>query len=327
MRFEHLEIVKLLLENGADVNIQDDNRNTPLIVASRNQHLEIVKYLVDNGANKYVNDKELIKVSMYGELEKVKELIENGVDVNIQDNDGETALMTASTRGHLDIVKYLVKQGANINLKDNDGNTAYLNALDNMHIEIAKCLVQQGTDISYYKQPTTKQNKLTYSGIVHAATKSGLEYVDFGGGTKTWGHVDHVDNKKSVVLLSIYSKPIDVLYTPFMMQGGTTNQANNANFRAWMGTITSQLEMQDIPKDSDGWYEDVLTILYEPDNDTQIYGKDYFIEIMRNKNGSKYLFINQAEHNILLENNMKDGSKLIPNMRYEMVKNNIKKLF
>ena len=46
-----IEIVKHLVENGADVNAKDENKATALTEASKNGHLEIVKYLSENGAD------------------------------------------------------------------------------------------------------------------------------------------------------------------------------------------------------------------------------------------------------------------------------------
>ena len=48
----YLEIVKLFLENGANVNFKDDRENTPLHRACKNCHLEIVELLLANGAEK-----------------------------------------------------------------------------------------------------------------------------------------------------------------------------------------------------------------------------------------------------------------------------------
>ena len=74
----HLEIVKLLVLHGADVNSINKNGESSLIVASVNGHSDIVKLLVKNGA-----------------------------DVNIKDKDGNTSLICASYRGYLEIVKIL----------------------------------------------------------------------------------------------------------------------------------------------------------------------------------------------------------------------------
>ena len=45
----HLEVVRLLIENGADVSVKDD---VALRLASRYGHLEVAKLLIENGAKK-----------------------------------------------------------------------------------------------------------------------------------------------------------------------------------------------------------------------------------------------------------------------------------
>ena len=47
----HLEIVKHLLSQGADIEAKNNDGNTPLISASRGNCLEIVKYLLSQGAD------------------------------------------------------------------------------------------------------------------------------------------------------------------------------------------------------------------------------------------------------------------------------------
>lgn len=45
------EVVKLLVEHGASVNVQSQNGFTPLYMAAQENHDNVVKYLLSNGAN------------------------------------------------------------------------------------------------------------------------------------------------------------------------------------------------------------------------------------------------------------------------------------
>jgi serine/threonine-protein phosphatase 6 regulatory ankyrin repeat subunit B len=72
----HTEIVKHLVEHGADVNICSDKNDNPLYLASENGHTEIVKNLVEHSA-----------------------------DVNICRDENVTPLYIASGNGHTEIVK------------------------------------------------------------------------------------------------------------------------------------------------------------------------------------------------------------------------------
>ncbi len=54
----HLEIVKFLVESGADKDAKGSKDWTPLHFASRDGHMEIVKFLVEIGADKEAKDDE-----------------------------------------------------------------------------------------------------------------------------------------------------------------------------------------------------------------------------------------------------------------------------
>ena len=88
----NIALVQKLLDEGVDVNIQDNEGYTALILASTYRHIDIVKLLLNSGAN-----------------------------TNFQNNVGETALLLASLRGRTDIARLLLTSGANPNLRDNDG--------------------------------------------------------------------------------------------------------------------------------------------------------------------------------------------------------------
>ena len=66
----HLEIVKLLLKNKADVHAKDDGA---LRFAAKSGHLEIVKLLLENGADVHADDNAALRYSLAnGHLEVVR---------------------------------------------------------------------------------------------------------------------------------------------------------------------------------------------------------------------------------------------------------------
>lgn len=131
---EKMDIAKLLIERGARIDLYSAGKNhTPLDLAAREGDLEMVELLVDNGANvnKY---KPLHHASKNGHLEIVTYLVEHGANLNEPDDivigvdganlnepdieigvDALSPLHEAVKGGHFDVVEYLVEQGADIN--------------------------------------------------------------------------------------------------------------------------------------------------------------------------------------------------------------------
>ena len=100
--------ISRLLRLGADVNAKTKNSLwTALHWASRYGHTAVVRLLIQNGAN--VNAKTfddwtaLHWASKYGHIETVKLLAANGANVNAKNNRGKTALDIARDNGHTNI--------------------------------------------------------------------------------------------------------------------------------------------------------------------------------------------------------------------------------
>jgi ankyrin repeat protein len=147
----HFDIVKYLVENGAAVNANDSRSSTPLILASKNGNFEIVKFLVENGADvnaKYKADHTaLVLASKNSHFEIVKFLIENGADLNAKCSDKHQPLILASKNGNLELVKYLIKNGEDVNATNNNNDTALILASKNGHLEIVKLLIESKADL------------------------------------------------------------------------------------------------------------------------------------------------------------------------------------
>ena len=54
----HIEIVKYLVEHGADINKRNNDGWSPLLIVCFNGHIEIVKYLMEHGAD--IKDKDRV---------------------------------------------------------------------------------------------------------------------------------------------------------------------------------------------------------------------------------------------------------------------------
>ena len=54
----HLDIVKFLLEKGADINLQDEYDSTALFYAAAKDKIDIIKFLLEKGADKTIKNKD-----------------------------------------------------------------------------------------------------------------------------------------------------------------------------------------------------------------------------------------------------------------------------
>jgi ankyrin repeat protein len=120
---DHRETVLLLLKKGAQTGIQN-----ALIYASKRGFVEILEYLLDNGVQIDVQDDDgrtAFMVAVQSNVEvAVLFLLDRGAQLDLQDMDGCTALMLACKEGHSEIVKLLVSRGARLDLQDNNYNSA-----------------------------------------------------------------------------------------------------------------------------------------------------------------------------------------------------------
>lgn len=135
-----LEIAKLSIAHGADINVRNNKGETALMWAIRLRYLEIVKLLLDNGANINTQDNNggtaLMQSSERDNIEIAKMLLEKNLDINTANINGDTALMLAAKNGQKDTVKLLLDNGANINNKNKDGYNALMLAYIHQYTKV-----------------------------------------------------------------------------------------------------------------------------------------------------------------------------------------------
>lgn len=145
------ETSEILVNKGANVNLvytcKDGSiTDPPLWKAVESGSLDIVRLLVEHGADINYKDKAgatiLIHASMFGSKSVLEYLLQKGADVNARDSEGKTALITAAGSGYTDNVKILLKYHADKNIKDNSGNTAATTKKSKNDSQIRKILTE-----------------------------------------------------------------------------------------------------------------------------------------------------------------------------------------
>ena len=114
-----LDVVKELIDRGAEVNAQTGQGITPLHLAARKGHKDVVEYLVKEAEAEDLPDnlqggRALHYAAGAGKLEVVeclsKALKERGGETNPSDNNGIIPLHMAVKRGDIDLTKYFIKR-------------------------------------------------------------------------------------------------------------------------------------------------------------------------------------------------------------------------
>lgn len=145
----HADIVKFLLQHKADPAIAAHNRQTPLFVACGNGHSDIVELLLKHGANHAIATAEtgqtpLIAACCTGHVEIVRLLIKNKVIIRTPDKEGKTPLYAACANRQFKVARLLIEHGADIKSSDIFGNTSLSAAAFGGSLEIVLMLLQKG---------------------------------------------------------------------------------------------------------------------------------------------------------------------------------------
>lgn len=127
VKFNSLDAVKVLLENGANVNIRSRDYSTPIFHAIQSQNTDILHTLINHGADihdTYQGKTPLLKACYVDAYGCITELLRTTVNVNDSDNLGNTPLIYAVSNASVPIVKALLAKNADISVRNNAGEMA-----------------------------------------------------------------------------------------------------------------------------------------------------------------------------------------------------------
>ena len=146
----HTEIVQILIDHGADVNLGEFDPalkylSTPLQGAASFGHKDVVGLLVAHGADVNLG-LSLCFAARFGRTEVLELLIEKGAAVDAKDTKGRTALHWAATTSDTRPTKILIAHRADINARTNDGRTPLSVARKRRNTEVEVLLRQHGAE-------------------------------------------------------------------------------------------------------------------------------------------------------------------------------------
>lgn len=155
---EQYDIVKSLIEKGADINAHEQSKHSSpiLAVAAANGDVPMVTYLFEHGASVHVkdaNNEPIIFVGVMGGAEILKLLVDHGADITAVDDLGRTVLHEAAHFGQVDVAQFCLGAGISAQSKDNIGRTPLYDTTyplprakaENL-VQIAEMLFAQGAN-------------------------------------------------------------------------------------------------------------------------------------------------------------------------------------
>ncbi|MEM7595201.1 MAG: ankyrin repeat domain-containing protein [Cyanobacteria bacterium P01_A01_bin.83] len=145
---------ELLLVNGAKVNAQNKNGGTPLHSIAK-LDLEAVEILLKYGADPNIPGfGEKTPLYYIRNSEQAKILLENGADPNVKDKYGDTPLHAIyraekiEISEKVEIAKILIQYGADVNAKNKLGNTPLYNVASTSSLQLAKLLIDARANVN-----------------------------------------------------------------------------------------------------------------------------------------------------------------------------------
>uniref|UniRef100_A0A8B9KPF9 Ankyrin repeat domain 28 n=1 Tax=Astyanax mexicanus TaxID=7994 RepID=A0A8B9KPF9_ASTMX len=146
--------VRSLIFKKEDVNVQDNEKRTPLHAAAYLGDAEIIELLILSGARVNAKDNKWLTplhraVASCSE-DAVQALLKHSADVNARDKNWQTPLHVAAANKAVRCAEALVPQLSNVNVSDRAGRTALHHAAFSGHLEMVKLLLSRGANINAF---------------------------------------------------------------------------------------------------------------------------------------------------------------------------------
>ena len=143
--WERVAVVRVLLENGADVNARGDYGHTPLHLADND---DVARVLLECGADPGARDNTgqtpLLRTTS---VKAAQALLENGADPNARDNSNGTPLHARTGRLNTEVAQVLLENGADPNARDDENRTPLHWASEMGDLDFVRLLLRHSADI------------------------------------------------------------------------------------------------------------------------------------------------------------------------------------
>ncbi|EHH58809.1 hypothetical protein EGM_08750, partial [Macaca fascicularis] len=198
----HIDCVRELVLQGADINLQRESGTTALFFAAQQGHNDVVRFLFGFGASTEFRTKDggtaLLAASQYGHMQVVETLLKHGANIHDQlyvmayaynpsilggqaggagrpahggrrllfPQDGTAPLWIASQMGHSEVVRVMLLRGAERDAARNDGTTALLKAANKGYNDVIEELLKFSPTLGILKNGTSALHAAVLSGNI-----------------------------------------------------------------------------------------------------------------------------------------------------------------
>eukprot|EP00938_MAST-03A_sp_MAST-3A-sp1_P005039 g5039.t1 len=156
--YRKVDIVKVLIQNGADVNAVEQNKQTALQYAAAFGHADVAKVLLQNSdadvdysyfaSHEEKNVSALYMATTRGHVDVMKVLLQNGACVNTVHVMNCSLLHLASINNDVAAVKLLIDHGADVDALNSTSSTPLNVATSEGNVDVVKILLQNNANFS-----------------------------------------------------------------------------------------------------------------------------------------------------------------------------------
>jgi ankyrin repeat protein len=242
---QHKEIVRLLIENGADVDTTNGSGDTVLMFACKQGHVDLADFLLKKGAdinrmNSHALDGQtaLMGAAWYAQVEAVKLLLGHGADIHAVDRGKETALFKAASQGHAGVVGILLENGASVDARDYRGNTPLLHAASRGYAGVVELLLDHGAAVN-------ARNEQGWNALMQACTVGHLETAELLLARKSEVNLSGKEAGATPLMLACWKHAVALV--DLLLQSGADVHWQDSEGKTAFERVIQRLLQYDVP--------------------------------------------------------------------------------